>query len=99
MDVPWPVLALCRQHPETTFYGLEDKSMTDAQVAEAKAICRVCPVRRECLEDALRVGEWGVWGGLTKAERDRCTDSDHDIEDAMAEYDANELEKRVVLRG
>jgi WhiB family transcriptional regulator, redox-sensing transcriptional regulator len=36
----------------------------------AKSLCRGCPVRTECLADALdnRV-EFGVWGGLTERER------------------------------
>lgn len=36
----------------------------------AKAICRVCPVREECLETALAIKEpYGIWGGLTEQER------------------------------
>ena len=36
----------------------------------AKAICLACPVRTECLADALdnRI-EFGVWGGMTERER------------------------------
>ncbi|GAA4988535.1 WhiB family transcriptional regulator [Kineococcus glutinatus] len=36
----------------------------------AKAVCGGCPVRTECLADALdsRV-EFGVWGGMTERER------------------------------
>jgi WhiB family redox-sensing transcriptional regulator len=36
----------------------------------AKTVCRGCPVRTECLADALdnRV-EFGVWGGMTERER------------------------------
>jgi WhiB family redox-sensing transcriptional regulator len=36
----------------------------------AKAMCLGCPVRTECLADALdnRV-EFGVWGGMTERER------------------------------
>jgi WhiB family redox-sensing transcriptional regulator len=36
----------------------------------AKAMCMGCPVRTECLADALdnRV-EFGVWGGMTERER------------------------------
>ena len=36
----------------------------------AKALCRTCPVRLECLEyaDDNRLQE-GIWGGLTPTER------------------------------
>ncbi|WP_017615769.1 WhiB family transcriptional regulator [Nocardiopsis salina] len=36
----------------------------------AKLICRGCPVRTECLAEALdnRI-EFGVWGGMTERER------------------------------
>ncbi|MGI8867600.1 MAG: WhiB family transcriptional regulator [Mycobacteriales bacterium] len=36
----------------------------------AKRLCGACPVRTECLADALdnRV-EFGVWGGMTERER------------------------------
>jgi WhiB family transcriptional regulator, redox-sensing transcriptional regulator len=36
----------------------------------AKTVCMGCPVRTECLADALdnRV-EFGVWGGMTERER------------------------------
>lgn len=36
----------------------------------AKAICRGCPVRVECLDHALANGEkWGIWGGTSERER------------------------------
>jgi hypothetical protein len=35
----------------------------------AKAVCRACPVRGECLEAALARDErFGVWGGLSERE-------------------------------
>lgn len=41
-----------------------------AGIAAAKANCYACPVLAECLEGALASGEqWGIWGGLTAAER------------------------------
>lgn len=39
---------------------------------EAKAVCRSCEVRVDCLEYALANGEkFGIWGGLTERERRR----------------------------
>lgn len=39
---------------------------------EAKAICRRCEVRAECLDYALSAGEkFGIWGGLSERERRR----------------------------
>lgn len=36
----------------------------------AKSFCRACPVRFECLTEALEAGEsFGIWGGLTGEER------------------------------
>jgi WhiB family redox-sensing transcriptional regulator len=33
-------------------------------------VCGACPVRAECLAEALdNEIEWGVWGGLTERER------------------------------
>jgi WhiB family redox-sensing transcriptional regulator len=44
--------------------------VTGAAQNRAKAVCMGCPVRTQCLSDALdnRV-EFGVWGGMTERER------------------------------
>jgi len=43
-----------------------------ASTREAKAVCRGCVVRMECLEYALINGEkFGIWGGLSERERRR----------------------------
>jgi WhiB family redox-sensing transcriptional regulator len=49
----------CRTHdPELWF------AEHTAQVEQAKALCRTCPVREGCLAGALEREEpWGVWGG------------------------------------
>jgi WhiB family redox-sensing transcriptional regulator len=39
-----------------------------------KAVCRSCPVLRQCRTHALAVREpYGVWGGLSRHERDLIT--------------------------
>jgi len=61
---PWVAQAKCRGvDPERLF-------ARGAAQRAATVICRYCPVRRECLADALdhRVA-FGVWGGLTERER------------------------------
>jgi WhiB family redox-sensing transcriptional regulator len=43
-----------------------------ASTREAKAVCRGCEVRDDCLEYALANGEkFGIWGGLSERERRR----------------------------
>ena len=60
----WTARAACRDDsPDNLF-------VQGAAQNRAKSICLGCPVRTECLADALdnRV-EFGVWGGLTERER------------------------------
>lgn len=42
----------------------------ESQIEEAKAVCRNCEVRRDCLATALEGKEQGVWGGTTDEERE-----------------------------
>lgn len=59
--------------PPEVHYGSSDKlPMSRAEVAFAKSVCYLCPVRQECLEYAILSEErWGVWGGMTAPERER----------------------------
>lgn len=60
----WTTAALCKQAaPDELF-------VRGAEQHKAKTLCGSCPVRTECLAEALdnRI-EWGVWGGLTERER------------------------------
>ncbi|ADU48578.1 WhiB family transcriptional regulator [Intrasporangium calvum] len=36
---------------------------TESEAAQAKAVCRGCPVVHSCLAVAQERREWGVWGG------------------------------------
>jgi len=43
-----------------------------ASTKEAKAVCRSCVVKEECLEFALVNSEkFGIWGGMSERERRR----------------------------
>jgi WhiB family transcriptional regulator, redox-sensing transcriptional regulator len=60
----WTARAACKgTDPDELF-------VQGAAQNRAKLICRGCPVRTECLADALdnRI-EFGVWGGMTERER------------------------------
>ena len=60
----WTAQAAC------TTADPDELFVTGAAQNRAKAVCMGCPVRAECLADALdnRV-EFGVWGGMTERER------------------------------
>lgn len=65
--LPWESEAACRGMEPALFFPT-----VEAEVAEALAVCRVCPVRQECLEWALSTRErHGIWGGTTEQERRR----------------------------
>lgn len=60
----WSAAAACRQaRPDELF-------VRGSAQNRVKQLCAVCPVRTECLAEALDNSiEWGVWGGMTERER------------------------------
>ena len=60
----WVSKAKCRDvDPDELF-------VRGAEQHKAKVVCAACPVKAECLAEALdNEIEWGVWGGLTERER------------------------------
>ena len=69
----WQFHAACRGADSTLFFApnyFEKRHEKELREAQAKAFCRRCPVREECLEYALRIREeHGIWGGLNEMER------------------------------
>lgn len=60
----WRVRASCRdEDPDQLF-------VRGAEQRKVRIVCLSCPVRTECLAEALdnRI-EFGVWGGMTERER------------------------------
>lgn len=61
----WQRDALCREHPEVSWFVEQGES-----AADARAVCDRCLVRSECLGYAIEQRiEQGVWGGLTPRQR------------------------------
>jgi WhiB family redox-sensing transcriptional regulator len=66
-DEQWSERALCAQTDPEAFFPEQGGS-----TREAKAICRRCPVAKQCLTHALEHDErFGVWGGMSERERRR----------------------------
>lgn len=74
-DVSWRVHGLCRGDNAVHFFApphFERKPEKDAREGQARALCRACPVRDECLDYSFAVNEThGIWGGLNELERRR----------------------------
>ncbi|MFE9921607.1 WhiB family transcriptional regulator [Streptomyces sp. NPDC005774] len=66
-DTTWLQEAACAGVDPRAFYAEGHHAVE--QVAAAKRICALCPVRPQCAEMAITSGEkWGVWGGMTQTE-------------------------------
>lgn len=88
-DEEWTLRALCAQRsPDELF-------VRGAAQRQAREICFDCPVRLECLVDALdnRI-QYGVWGGMTERERRallRRAPSVESWRSTLEDVDPNEL--------
>jgi WhiB family redox-sensing transcriptional regulator len=66
----WRTFAVCRDADPEIFFPVGDPGDPfDPRNAEALAWCAVCPVRSECLTEALARVPDGVMGGMTAAQR------------------------------
>jgi WhiB family transcriptional regulator, redox-sensing transcriptional regulator len=74
----WQVKAACRGPQAAVFFpptSFERKDEKLDRERRAKAICTTCPVKRPCLDYALKIREpHGTWGGLSEGERKRMLD-------------------------
>ncbi len=67
----WRHWAICRDEDPELFFPVGTSGPALLQIAEAKSVCRRCPVVSECLDHALgSPGEdAGVWGCMSEDER------------------------------
>ena len=59
-------IAACRYHPKETFFP--DRNNYGQVWAQARIICNECPVKEPCAQAGAHE-VFGMWGGLTPAER------------------------------
>ena len=60
----WRESAICAGVDTDLFFP-----STKAGVDQARRICKVCPVRQECLQFAVEHDPWGIWAGTTRGQR------------------------------
>jgi WhiB family redox-sensing transcriptional regulator len=74
-ETSWRIFAECRGENAAFFFApshFERKPEKDQREGAARALCRRCTVRDECLDYAMAVDEpHGIWGGLNELERRR----------------------------
>ncbi|MEU6713029.1 WhiB family transcriptional regulator [Nonomuraea sp. NPDC046802] len=76
----WTNRAACRDVDPEIFFPVAapDTVAGAAAEAHAKAVCRGCQVREECLGTAIRHRDpYGVWGGQGERERRRIISAVH----------------------
>jgi WhiB family redox-sensing transcriptional regulator len=78
MTADWEAQAACKPYPLDWFFPVRNNGRggTFHLYDAARTICRQCPVRAECLADALEQEtgsgcgyRYGMFGGLTPNER------------------------------
>ncbi|MFI1928504.1 MULTISPECIES: WhiB family transcriptional regulator [unclassified Streptomyces] len=66
----WREHAECRNEDPDLFFPIGTSGPALLQTEQAKAVCRHCPVREQCLEWAMETDQTlGVWGGTSENER------------------------------
>lgn len=78
-DQSWTARGACAGMDPDSFF------VQGTEQHEIKVACRMCPVRTECLADALdnRI-DFGVWGGMTERERRRLLRNHPEVSDWSA---------------
>jgi hypothetical protein len=65
--VEWLSQAACAGMDQRAFFA--NGCHSREQVRAAQKVCDSCPVRAQCADYAVQIGEkWGVWGGMSQKE-------------------------------
>lgn len=66
----WRHRAACRDEDPELFHPIGNGAPNVPQIREARQVCVRCPVTADCLDEALARPVDGIWGGMTRGERD-----------------------------
>ena len=67
---PWMESANCIGMNTDWFFPVTQQGPYGGVSKAVKAICGSCPVRNECLEQALKTdSRFGIWGGISERKR------------------------------
>jgi WhiB family redox-sensing transcriptional regulator len=73
LPMGWTAMAACRGSEGALFFAPDVSERKEERLERelaAKRICTSCPVREECLTNAIDHREsHGIWGGLNEVER------------------------------
>lgn len=73
----WLDAAACRGENTNLFFPIGHGPDMAPQIEKAKAICRRCPVRTDCLRTAVnRPEKYGIWGGVEENDRNALRRND-----------------------
>ena len=68
----WRAAAACLSADPDMFFPVATGAPAEGEISRALRICARCPVRKQCLDFAVRTGETqGIWGGTTPEQRTR----------------------------
>jgi WhiB family redox-sensing transcriptional regulator len=66
----WRHNAACLDEDPELFFPIGTTGPAVEQAERAKAVCRTCPVKAQCLAWAVETRQdAGIWGGMTEDER------------------------------
>jgi WhiB family redox-sensing transcriptional regulator len=70
-DTEWKLKGECVKYDHDLMFPKGEKSPeAQEQIAQAKAVCAICPIAQKCLKWAEDEHEYsGIWGGQTEEER------------------------------
>lgn len=70
VDTTWREYANCRYMSPQLFFPAHTTDGAVLEIEVAKGLCRICPVREDCLLFAFETNQdVGIWGGTTEDER------------------------------